>query len=119
MAISYKNSCIKKCLQFILLIISGYQLWLVADRWIAAIKYRISFGADSGQWISLGIEAIIFGFGSLLLVCALALWVRRLARNEEDILSQRVSAIVLTITLTAAIALLILVLLPTTSLMKR
>lgn len=103
----------------VLLILSGYQLLLVAGRWFAAIKYRLHFADDSGAWISLGVEALIFGFASLLLVGVMSLWLRQRARTAEDVLCRRISTTAFALTVISTVALVVLVLLPTTSVLKR
>ena len=99
----------------LLLVISGYQLWLIVDRWVAAIKYRIHFGADSGPWVSLGFDTVITGFASLLIVCFLSLLVHRKARKSNDVLSRWVSVAAFVLAAFATGALLVLVILPITA----
>jgi len=99
----------------LLLLISGYQLWLVVDRWVAAIKYRLHFGADSGPWVSLGFDTVITGFASLLIICFLSLLVHRKARKNNDVLSRWVSVVAFVLAASATGALLVLVILPITA----
>jgi hypothetical protein len=96
----------------LLLLISGYQLWLVVDRWIAAIRYRIHFGIGSEPWVSLGFDTVIEGFASLLIVCILSLWVRRKARKCNDVFSQWTATGALGLGAIATAALIALLILP-------
>ncbi len=105
---------VNRIIALLLLLISGYQLWLVLDRWVAAIKYRTHFGADSGPWISLGLDTVVVGFVSLIIVGILTLWARRKARKNRNALSKWVSVAAFVLAAFAAGALLFLVILPIT-----
>lgn len=104
----------KRTFVLLLLIASCYLLWLVADRWVAAIKYRIHFGADSESWVSLGFDTVLTGFASLVMVGSLSLWMHRKARDSGDLISQRITIASLSLSLVAFSALLVLAILPTT-----
>jgi hypothetical protein len=101
-----------RILALLLLLISGYELWVVVDRWVAAIKYRIHFGADSGPYISLGLDTVLTGFVSLLVVSILSLWTSRKSRRNNDALSKWISEAAFGLAVLAIVALFVLVILP-------
>ena len=104
---------VKKTFALLLLATSLYQFWAVADRWIAAIKYRIFFGPSPDPWVTLSVDAVFPGLASLLLVCVLSFWVHR---KVKDKVSEKLSIIALWMAVITFFALLILILLPTTKL---
>jgi hypothetical protein len=99
----------------VLLIISGYQFWLVIDRWVAALKYRSQFGANSGSWISLGLDTVLIGFAFLLFAGILSLGMYRKTRHSKDLLIKRISLAAFGLATFAIVALMVLVFLPTTA----
>ncbi len=102
----------RRIIVLLLLFVSGYQLWLVVDRWIAAIKYRMHFGADSGPWVSFGSDTVLTGFASLLIVCILSFWASRKSGKSNDALSKWISMAAFGLAVVATGALFVLVILP-------
>jgi len=94
---------------------SLYELWLVGDRWFAAVKYRLHFGPDAGPWVSLGRDSVFIGFASLLFVCMFTYWQGLRIWGAYDIPSRLIAMVAFVASVVAICALLVLVILPTTT----
>jgi|WetSurMetagenome_2_1015567.scaffolds.fasta_scaffold79041_2 hypothetical protein len=98
-----------------LLLIAFYPFWIVADRWLAVYRHFRNFGTDSGYWVDLGTDTVVFGFACLLILGFLAFLNTRWSKRRKDILGIRLSTLALLVTAVTLVCLLVLVSLPGTA----
>ena len=97
-----------------LLLIALYPFWIVTDRWLAVYRHLRDFGSDSGYWIGLGADTVVFGFVCLLVLGFLTLLNKRWSKRRKDIVGIRLSTLALFVTAVTLACLLLLLLLPGT-----
>ena len=116
MTTTKRNLIVNRILASLMLLLSAYQAWLVADRWTEFFHWRAEFGSgDTGPWVTLGLDTVLFGFASLAFVCFISLWTKRKAKYSKDSLGKIIATVAFWVAALAAAALFVLILLPTTT----
>jgi len=116
MTTTKRNLLANRILASLMLLLGAYQAWLVADRWREFFHWRAEFGSsDTGPWVTLGLDTVLFGFASLAFVCFISLWGKRNAKHSKDSLSRIISTVAFCLAALTAAALFVLILSPTTT----